>query len=155
MIAIRKAVESDVHAIYALRKSAIIEKCSDFYTAEQLDLWTHGGISTALIKDIVDTFYVSEINGKVVGSGKLNTQNGMIDAIFVDPAYFGKGAAKSMLSFLETLAAENALTSLQLESTLNAAPFYRSCGFVGDIVATYRTPRGVCLDCIPMKKVIA
>lgn len=74
----------------------------------------------------------------------------MVDAIFVAPEYFGVGAAKKMLNFLEILAKENDLCSLKLESTLNAAPFYRSFGFVGDKVSTYHSPRGISLDCIPM-----
>ena len=89
------------------------------------------------------------------GSGKLNIETGMVDAIFVEPEYFGIGAAKQMLNFLESLAKENGLRSLKLESTLNAAPFYRSCGFIGDKLSTYHSPRGISLDCIPMTKSLA
>lgn len=152
MIVIRKAVKPDAQAIYELRNRAILEKCSGSYNPEQLTLWTQGGISENFIQDIVDTFYVSEIDGKVIGSGKLNTETGMIDAIFVDPDFFGKGAAKLMLSFLENLGLESGLALLKLESTMNAAPFYRSCGFIGDVVSTYHSPRGLSLDCIPMEK---
>ncbi|WP_137220940.1 GNAT family N-acetyltransferase [Shewanella sp. MEBiC00475] len=152
MIIIRKALESDVQAIYTLRNRAIIEKCSGFYNSQQLALWTQGDISAVLINDIVDSFYVSLLNGKVIGCGKVNLETGMIDAIFVDPDYFGQGAAKLMLAFLERLALENDLELLTLESTLNAAGFYHACGFVGDEVSTYHSPRGISLDCIAMQK---
>lgn len=154
MIVIRKALATDVQAIYTMRNRAIIEKCSAFYSSEQLTLWTQGDISPALIDDIVDSFYVSTLNDNVIGCGKVNLESGMIDAIFVDPDYFGLGAAKLMLAYLEKLALENKLKFLQLESTLNAATFYHACGFVGDKVSTYHSPRGINLDCIPMRKTL-
>jgi N-acetylglutamate synthase-like GNAT family acetyltransferase len=152
MMIIRKALESDVQSIYTMRNRAIIEKCIGFYSSEQLALWTNGDISSTLINDIVDSFYVSTLDDNVIGCGNVNLENGMIDAIFVDPHFFGQGAAKSMLAFLEGLALDNGLRLLQLESTLNAASFYRACGFVGDEVSTYHSPRGIRLDCIPMRK---
>ncbi|WP_299790338.1 GNAT family N-acetyltransferase [uncultured Shewanella sp.] len=152
MIVIRKAVEGDAQAIYDLRSRAILEACSGYYSAEQLSLWTQGGVSESLIKDIVNSFYVSESDGQVIGSGKLTIETGMLDAIFVEPQFFGKGAARLMLAFLEELATVHGLTSIKLESTLNAAPFYRRCGFVGDEISTYHSPRGISLKCVPMQK---
>ncbi|MCD9481578.1 GNAT family N-acetyltransferase [Photobacterium phosphoreum] len=152
MISIRKAIKSDVQVIYDLRSRAIIEKCSAYYSKEQLALWTQGGVSDVLVQDIIETFYVSETDGRIIGSGKLNTETGMVDAIFVEPEYFGRGAAKQMLAFIEKLGKKHGLSLLRLESTLNAAPFYRSCGFIGDKLSTYNSPRGICLDCIPMEK---
>ncbi|QIR06279.1 GNAT family N-acetyltransferase [Salinivibrio costicola] len=152
MITIRKANQNDAQAIFDLRNRAILTKCSAHYTEEQLSLWTQGNVSERFITDVVDTFYVSEIDGQVIGSGKLNTQTGLVDAIFVEPDYSGRGAAKKMLQFLEQLAREQGLLLLTLESTLNAAPFYRACGFVGDEVSTYHSPKGIRLDCVPMEK---
>ena len=152
MIIIRKATPSDARLIYDLRRRAIVDQCASHYSPEQIALWTRGGVSEKFVQDVSDTFYVSEMNGRVIGSGKLNTETGMVDAIFVEPDYFGLGAAKQMLYFLETLAKENGLRVLKLESTLNAAPFYRSVGFIGNELATYHSPRGILLDCIPMKK---
>ncbi|ABV35194.1 GCN5-related N-acetyltransferase [Shewanella sediminis HAW-EB3] len=152
MILIRKAVEGDAQAIYDLRSRAILEECAGFYSAEQLSLWTKGGVSESLMTDIVNSFYVSEIDGQVIGSGKLTIETGMLDAIFVEPEFFGRGAARLMVSFLENLALESGLSSIKLESTLNAAPFYRRCGFVGDEISTYHSPRGISLDCVPMLK---
>lgn len=152
MITIRKANQNDAQAIFDLRNRAILAKCSAHYTEEQLSLWTQGSVSERFIADVVDTFYVSEIDGQVIGSGKLNTQTGVVDAIFVEPNYSGRGAAKKMLQFLEHLAKEQGLRLLTLESTLNAAPFYRACGFVGDKVSAYHSPKGIRLDCVPMEK---
>ena len=59
---------------------------------------------------------------------------------------------KEMLAYLERLAVEAGLSLLTLESTLNAAEFYRKCGFIGDEISVYQSPRGFNLDCIIMSK---
>ena len=152
MINIRKAARSDAKDIFDIRSRAILDQCPAYYSEEQLSLWTQGEMSETFIADVEATFYVSEVDDRVIGSGKINTQTGMVDAIFVDPGFFGKGAAKMMLQFLEGLANQHNLPLMTLESTLNAAAFYRSCGFIGDELSTYHSPRGISLDCIPMEK---
>ncbi|MEZ8656715.1 GNAT family N-acetyltransferase [Vibrio splendidus] len=152
MINIRKAARSDAKDIFDIRSRAILDQCPAYYSEEQLSLWTQGEMSETFIADVEATFYVSEVDDRVIGSGKINTQTGMVDAIFVDPGFFGKGAAKMMLQFLEGLANQYNLPLMKLESTLNAAAFYRSCGFIGDELSTYHSPRGISLDCVPMEK---
>lgn len=154
MVTIRKANQFDTQKIYDLRSRAIVEKCSEYYSEEQVSLWTQGEASEEFNQDVIATFYVSEIDDQVIGSGKLNTETGMVDAIFVEPEYFGIGAAKQMLFFLETLAKSHGLKRLKLDATLNAAPFYRACGYVGESRSTYHSQRGISLDCIPMEKAL-
>jgi hypothetical protein len=59
-----------------------------------------------------------------------------------------------MVSFLEDMARAAGLSKLTLDSTLNAADFYRRCGFAGDVVEKYQSPRGITLDCIRMTKAV-
>lgn len=152
MFTIRKATGFDAKAIFDLRSRAILEKCTGHYSDELITLWTQGEISAAFTQDVAEHFYVSELNDQIIGSGKINLVTGMLDAIFVDPSQMGQGAAKVMLEYLQALALRQGLSTLKLESTLNAASFYRRCGFIGDAQATYVSPRGMSLACIPMEK---
>lgn len=152
MIKIRKADKKDIKTIHTLRSRSILDQCSPHYSNKQLALWTYGGISDSFIIDVLENFYVSELNKSVIGCGKITLHTGMIDAIFVDPIYFGLGAAKKMILFLEDIAKKNSLKKIKLESTLNAASFYRHCGYSGEKVSTYESPRGISLECIPMEK---
>ncbi|MCE9678093.1 GNAT family N-acetyltransferase [Shewanella sp. AS1] len=156
MVSIRKAVRADVTAVFTIRRRAILDKCSGFYSDKQLALWTQGDYSPEFAKDVADNFYVAQLtdrlNSKVIASGKLSLETGVIDAIFVDPDFFGQGVARSMLQHLERLALDNGINQLSLDSTLNAAPFYRRCGFIGNSLSTYHSPTGISLDCIPMHK---
>jgi GNAT superfamily N-acetyltransferase len=64
----------------------------------------------------------------------------------------GLGIGRKMLQFLEALAGVHGVGAMRLDATLNAAAFYRRCGWSGDSVSTYRSARGLELACVPMTK---
>jgi GNAT superfamily N-acetyltransferase len=107
------------------------------------------------VEHVVQRFCVATVNGVVAGIGSIDVGDGRLEAVFVRPDMMGKGIGKRIEAFCEDLARSAGLSELKLDSTLNAAPFYRRCGFVGDVVGVYRSPRGILLDCIPMTKRIA
>ncbi|MGI9278041.1 MAG: GNAT family N-acetyltransferase [Endozoicomonas sp.] len=149
---IRKAQRSDAQKAFELRTLAIRSECKAHYSDEVLTLWTEGSATEKFMDTVEQKFHVVMMEGEVAGTGMINTENGMIDAIFVDPQFMGMGVARMMMAHLEQLAKEAGLCQMKLDSTLNAAPFYRRCGFTGDKVSTYHSPRGIQLACIPMTK---
>ncbi|MBL4867707.1 MAG: GNAT family N-acetyltransferase [Pseudomonadales bacterium] len=154
MISIRKAERFDAEQIFEIRSRAIFEKCSRHYSPDVLDVWAGGSLSNEFI-DLVETgFFVAIKNNNVIASGMIDMESGAIDGIFVDPEFMGCGAAKLMMKHLESIAVTTGINQLKLDSTLNAVEFYRSCGFEGDRVSTYRSPRGIELECVPMVKIL-
>ncbi len=149
---IRKATENDAQAAWDIRKEAINFQCIAHYPVELLKVWTEGEITETFIEEVAHHFYVAIKNDEVIGTGKINFESGKVDAIFTLPGHMGVGIGKTMLSHLEELARKVGLTNLNLESTLNAAVFYRKCGFAGNKIAKYESPRGISMDCIPMFK---
>ncbi|WP_371826110.1 GNAT family N-acetyltransferase [Photobacterium sp. GJ3] len=109
-------------------------------------------MSARFIADVERAFFVAESEQRVIASGMINVDDGMVDAIFVVPEFMGQGVAQAMLSHLEHLAREAGLPAMKLNSTLNAAAFYRHCGFEGDEISVYESPGGLQLACIPMEK---
>ena len=107
------------------------------------------------VQCVAQQFHVATVDGIVVGTGFIALTDRRLDAIFVRPDMMGRGIGKRIVAFLVDLGRSAGLTVLRLDSTLNAAPFYRRCGFVGDAIGVYRSPRGISLDCIPMTKWIA
>ena len=152
MITIRKAERNDAQAAFEVRNRAILSKCTGHYSEQQLQTWISGSISEAFEKTVEKSFYVAVKDGEIVATGMITFETGMVDAIFVDPDQMGYGLAKAMINHIEKLAVSAGLTVLKLESTLNAASFYRSCGFEGDEVSTYQSAKGVTLSCVPMVK---
>jgi GNAT superfamily N-acetyltransferase len=151
---IRKAEAEDALAAWEIRNAAILSQCPGHYPAESLAIWTDGAITEGFIQHVVDLFYVATINEVVVGIGMIDCDTGRLEAMFVRPDMMRRGIARQMVSFLEEIGRAAGLKKITLDSTLNAADFYRRCGFVGDAIETYKSPRGIDLDCVPMIKVL-
>lgn len=149
---IRKANAEDAEAVWCIRNDAIRSQCVGHYDADVLAIWTERSLTEGFVRVVSNSFYVATFDGTVVGMGLLNCGTGRIDAIFVRPDMMRQGIGSKILAFLEGIAVQHGLTRLTLDSTLNAAPFYRKCGFMGDEVGTHQSPRGISLDCIPMSK---
>ena len=152
MFVIRKATRDDVKAAWDIRRAAVMSECIRLYPAEQLEEWTGGVASTAFAAAVEEGFLVATVDDRVVATGMINLATGKIDAIFVHPDFMKRGIGAAMIGHLEELACSERLPELTLDSTLNAAAFYRSLGFVGDVIGRYPSRRGLKLDCVPMVK---
>ena len=155
MLNIEKAKREDALAVWEIRNAAILNQCAGHYSMDILKIWTGGELSDNFIDGVEKHFYVATDNNQVTGTGMINIEIGKIDAIFVHPNHMRKGTGKKIVNFLESIALQHGLKTLNLESTLNAAAFYRACGFEGNEVGTYHSPRGISMDCIPMVKDIS
>lgn len=151
---IRKATRSDARTILDIRVAAIRAQCHGFYSAEILDAWTDGDLTEQFARWVESTFYVAADGEKVMGSAAIDLHSGQIDGIFVRPDLMGRGIGRQLLTYLENMAVAAGLDQLTLNSTLNAAPFYRKCGYEGYAVSVYSSPRGFKLDCVPMTKAL-
>jgi len=149
---IRKATAADAQSIFDIRIAAINSQCTGYYAADDLARWTAGAMSPQFVQMMTDEAYVAMVGERVAGSGMVDLDSGQIDAVFVLPELMGQGLGRAMMLHLEHLAIRAGLAQLKLDSTLNAAPFYRSLGFTGDAVASYCSSGGLSLACIPMIK---
>ena len=152
MFIIRKANQADAKAVWEIRIAAILNQCVGHYSMHDLQIWTGGILSPAFTDMVKEHFHVATYSNQVIGTGMINAETGKIDAMFVHPNHMTMGVGKTMIKYLERLAQDNNLNQLSLEATLNAARFYRACGFVGEKIDKYESPTGVFLDCIPMIK---
>ncbi|EEA04310.1 GCN5-related N-acetyltransferase [Burkholderia sp. H160] len=152
MLTIRKATCDDAFDAWRIRKASVYAACAEHYPAASLSAWVDGTPTDKWASVVERDFYVAVDEGLVVGTGMLTMANGQVDAIFVRPSHMGRGIGRKMMEFLEALAGDHGVAAMRLDATLNAAPFYRRCGWSGDAVSTYRTSRGLELACVPMTK---
>ena len=161
MITIRKATNDDAQACWDIRNAAINKGCSGFYDAGDLFIWTEGELTEQFSRIVAAHFYVAEqfsVNTQlktVVGSIMLDEPYAQLEALFVAPDAMGIGIGKALLQFIETMAFNQGIAQLRLESTLNAVDFYRHCGFGGEGLeedSIYCSPRGIALECRVMYK---
>lgn len=152
MLTIRKANCYDVFDAWEIRKTSVHAACAGYYPEATLSGWVDGTPTDKWASIVERDFYVAVDKGLIVGTGMLTVANGQVDAIFVRPSHMGGGIGRKMLKFIEALADDHGLVEMHLDATLNAAPFYRRCGWTGDSLSTYRTSRGLELACVPMTK---
>ncbi len=155
MTTLRKATLHDAPAVWDLRIHAIGQQCAGFYPPGLIQKWTEGEINPGFSAVVAAHFYVIEVAGELVASGMVDLSCGKIDAVFVAPHHFRKGYGAQMLDYLEAKARAAGLAQLHLDATLNGAAFYRARGFCGDAIGHYASPRGIVLECVPMKKNLA
>ena len=152
---IRKAHADDAAVVWGIRNASVLSGCKGFYPDELLVSWIDGQMTEKFVQFVDDNLYVACINSLVVGTGVIDFGTGKLDAIHVRPDKMRHGIGKQIVLFLEDAGRAAGLKALTLDSTLNAAPFYRRCGFIGEAVGVYVSPRGIVLDCIPMTKVLS
>ena len=149
---IKKATADDGEEVFDIRRRAILAQCIDDYPIELIKAWTDGDMPVEFVKKLAVDGYVEIIDNCIAATGMVDLTTGIVDAVFVCPNFMQQGLGRKMLSYLEAAAKQAGVRQLHLDSTLNAATFYRHCGFVGNEVAIYHSPRGLDLACIPMCK---
>lgn len=154
MLTIRPATPADAQVAYDIRREAVRHDCIGAYPAAQMLAWTAGSAEDGYAALMDGHFYLGCIDGEPVATGMLEVKHREIGAIFVRPGYMQQGLGKQMLVFLEDLARNLGLEQVNLDATLNAADFYRRCGYVGEATALYHSPRGIDLACVPMTKAL-
>ncbi|MGY2193081.1 GNAT family N-acetyltransferase [Pseudomonas pergaminensis] len=152
MLEIKRANQEHAQVAFDIRLQAIRSQCIGAYTQAQMLLWTRGKAEDGYSALMDKPFYLGWVQGEPVATGMLDPDNNEVGALFVLPGFTGRGYGKAMLDHLESVAREQAIETLGLDATLNAASFYRACGYVGDEQAIYHSPSGLQLACVPMTK---
>lgn len=152
MLEIRRAKPSDAQTAFEIRLQAIRHQCIGAYTTEQMLAWTAGAAEDGYDVLMEKHFYLGCVDGEPVATGMLDLESSEIGAIFVLPGFMRQGIGLKILNHLEDLARDLGLEEVNLDATLNAADFYRRCGYVGDEPAIYHSPSGLQLACVPMVK---
>lgn len=150
---IRLALHDEIPGLWALRTRAVTCRCLTHYTKEEVASWSAFPIPP-VYGDFISrgNALVAEEDGRLAGYAMLNEKNAEVDAVFVDPAYSGKGIGRELLRALETIAARKGLKHLHLSSSLNAVSFYEAAGFLPVLGDQYAYPDGIALKCIYMEK---
>lgn len=151
-VTIRKAVARDAVSIWEIRNASIRAQCAGYYSDKDVAIWTDGVPTERFVQSVVDKWHVAVVARAIVGTGVIDCLTGHIDGVFVSPDLMGHGIGTAMMRHLQEIAARCGLENLSLDSTLNAAAFYRKCGFTGERISQYHSPRGISLACIPMVK---
>jgi len=152
MFEMKRATPDDAGIAFEIRRLAIRHQCIGAYSEQQMLDWTKGSAQDGYDTLMQKHFYLGYVEGEPVATGMLDLELREIGAIFIHPDFMQRGLGKRMLRFLEALARDLGVAEVYLDATLNAADFYRRCGYVGEGSAVYQSPSGLQLACVPMVK---
>ncbi len=153
MFTVRKAKEKDCEGVWRVHIRAIREIAESHYSPEETEAWASPRKPEHYVESICSKeFYVAEENNVIVGFGTLNQKSSEIEAVYVLPEVVRCGIGLRLLRKLEERARELGIKSLHLDSSLNAASFYKSAGYETQKESKHRLSSGVEIGCILMKK---
>lgn len=154
-VQLRSMLPNDVDAIIDVHKKSIYALCKDFYTVEQIEIWTsmfNSKIFNEGMKNPNNIGLVAVKDDKIVGYGFFNNQDKEVKGIYLIPDVAHKGVGYKILSKLESIAKEYGLDEFVLNSTLNAVAFYEKCGFRKICDELFELTDDCTLPCVHMNK---
>lgn len=131
---------------------------ANHYSPEVIDGWaaqiTDESIQRFLKNSDSEIRLLGELNGEVVGLGALVVQKNELRACYVIPEVARRGVGTALVTEIERIAKARGLTRLDLESSINAEPFYAALGYtvVGRGEHVFRS--GIRMAAARMRKVI-
>ena len=137
-IIVRKARVDEAAKLVNIHNRSVRQLCSADYDKEQIEAWA--GRRTVedyelRIKRVPS--FVAESDGVVAGYATYSPKTSELLSVFIDPDYTRQGIASLLVEELLKDARSQGLTSLWLDSSLTAVPFYESVGFVGSEELTH------------------
>lgn len=129
---VRPATREDRNALPPLHTAAVRAFGPSGYPTEQVRKWAKADERSPedYTVDAADEhFTVALRDGEVAGFGHLVIDAGEIHAVYVHPDHARHGVGSALLAELEGYARGRRLSTLALQSSLNAVGFYERSGY--------------------------
>ena len=123
----RRATAGDAEAVYEIVLRALRETNARDYPASVIDrlvLTLPEGVASKLEEWHA---YVAVVEGRIVGTASLNDRT--VRAVFVHPDYQGRGIGTELMNSVENAASVQSESTLSVQSSITAQPFYAKRGF--------------------------
>jgi GNAT superfamily N-acetyltransferase len=155
LVVIRKARVDDEQAVLKIHQAAIEASCKEYYRPEQIQAWAvPRGLPpfAQILKQTV--FLVAEYVGEVVAFSHMDLKQGIVVTLFASPSHMAHGIGTKLLHEIESIARASGLTSVSLDSTLNAVRFYEHRGYRREAEVVHTEPDGTQIECVRMSKAL-
>lgn len=133
---------------------AIRHGAATHYAADDLAAWSSRMTPASYAEPLLTrTLLVAERpDGTVIGFGQLDTGEGVIEAVYVDPDHARRGVGRAIVSELERAARIAGVATLVLDASLNALPFYEALGYRRECETQHALGHGRSIACVVMSK---
>jgi ribosomal protein S18 acetylase RimI-like enzyme len=158
-IALRAAHRADAEAIVSVHTRAVRISAASHYSEDEIDTW----VSRMTVATCVEAMQsrsmlvavAREAESRVVGFGQLHPQEGVVEAIYIEPDYERRGIGRALAQALEAVAQKCDLRWLVADASLNAVPFYLALGFRQVALDRHEPAPGIHIACAVMEKDLA
>lgn len=158
-IALRAARRADAEAIVSIHTRAVRISAASHYSEDEIDTW----VSRMTVASCVEAMQsrsmlvavTRDAESRVVGFGQLHPQEGVVEAIYIEPDYERRGIGRALAQALEAVAQKCDLRWLVADASLNAVPFYLALGFRRVALDRHEPAPGIHIACVVMEKELA
>jgi GNAT superfamily N-acetyltransferase len=159
-LVLRSARESDAGALALVHSRAIRVSAATHYNEDELAAWAGRARPTDYVRarrprPVIVAEVATGDGPRVVGFGQLLPDEGIVEAIYVDPDFARQGIGRALFEELERRARVDHLPGLVVEASLNSVPFYAAMGCVRRAVDRHEVAPGVHIACVVMDKRLA
>jgi GNAT superfamily N-acetyltransferase len=143
-VEIRRAKAGDAEAVYEIVLRALRETNARDYPASVIDrlvLTLPEGVASKLEEWHA---FVAVVDGRIVGTGSLSGKT--VRAVFVHPAYQGRGIGTKLMDAVENAANVQSVNTLSVQSSITAQSFYAKRSFKVIREAFYREERTIIMS---------
>lgn len=145
---IREAIFDDVLIMKELHDRAIMELCRNDYTIQQLVGWINKSpIEKYYWRLETQRIFIAEQTERLFGFVRWYPKTNELCSICVEPEFARQGIGSRLMKRAYEDAKDHNVDTLWLDSSLTAAPFYKTLGWVYVALITDGP-----LDCIRMEK---
>jgi putative acetyltransferase len=156
-VTLRPAAADDADALAAVHARAIAALDAAHYTAAERAAWSarmdpakYRALLASRRITVAET--VAAGRQRIVGYAQLLPDEGVVEGVYVDPAFGRRGVGAALVGALEEQARALGLPGLVLDAALHAVPFYRSLGYRQECLSRHELAPGVHIACAVMEK---
>ena len=156
-VRLRPADASDAPVLAALHARAIGALDTTYYTAAELAAWS-ARMTPERFRALLPTRHitvaemVTSSGPRIVGYAQLLPDEGVIEAVYVDPDFGRRGIGAALVRAVEDDGRALGLPGLVLDATLNSIAFYAAQGYRQECLSHHELAPGVSIACAVMEK---
>ena len=158
---IREARVADSADLARCHHSSIRALAAGAYSAAVLNAWSgptpdHRRDAFAVtLAERAEVVFVCCEHEQLLGFGSLTPAKAELTAVYVSPNRTRQGVGRLLVDHILSVAADLGLAQLRLDASVNAVPFYASCGFSIVSRGVHLLSSGVEMACVHMVRPIS
>jgi GNAT superfamily N-acetyltransferase len=150
---IRRAVITDMDAIFQVHTTTVQGIAQQYYSPAQIAVWSGRKSPEIYATNLSNKIVIVDGEACIVrGFGQLDLTTSTIEAVYVAPVCLRHGVGSRLLAALESIASASGAVSVTLDASLNSVPFYENAGYSRVADSSHELCASISIPCVVMQK---